>query len=119
MTLRSSARPSIRCCTDQGNLKPKYRLGRKGIKSSSGKKDLRVFVDKKLNMSQQCVLTCQKAKYILGCTKRAMTSKIKVVILPLYTAFVKPFQEYCVQLCGPKHKEDATYWNKSRRELLI
>lgn len=39
------------------------------MKSTPGKKDLRVFVDKKLNMSQQCVLTSQKA--ILGCVKEA------------------------------------------------
>lgn len=35
----------------QGNPKHKYRLGRKWIKSSPEKKDLRVFVDKKLNIS--------------------------------------------------------------------
>ena len=64
-----------------------YKLGDERIKFSPAKKDLGV-VDGKLDMSQQCVLTAQKANHILICTARSMASRLRKVILPLYSALV-------------------------------
>jgi len=47
----------------------------------------------KLNKTLQCVLTAQKANHVLGCIKRNVASRLLKVILPLYSALVRPYLE--------------------------
>ncbi|GAB0180912.1 mitochondrial enolase superfamily member 1 [Grus japonensis] len=83
----------------QRNPKQNYRLGREWMESSPEEKDLGVLVDEKLNMTQ-------KANDVLGCIKSSVTSRLREVILLLYSTLVRPHLEYCIQLWGPQYKAD-------------
>ncbi|GAB0184252.1 hypothetical protein GRJ2_000890500 [Grus japonensis] len=100
-----------------GNLWYQYRLRDEGIESSPVEKDLGVLVGEKLDMSPQCALTSQKANHILGCIKRSVTSRLREVILPLYSGLVRPHLEYCVQLWGPRHRKDMDLLEQVQRRV--
>ena len=95
--LINSIRINAKSCTWEGRSPCNDRLGPDWLGSRSAEKNLRVLVDGKLGMSQQCAAT----RAVLSMARRS-----RGMAAPLYLALILPRLQHCVWFWAPLFKKD-------------
>ena len=76
--------------TGPGNTGMNYELGGTILSKTVTEKDVGVTMNANMKVSKQCRIAASKGNQVLGMIRRNITYKEKSLIIPLYTAIVRP-----------------------------
>ena len=106
--------------TGPGNTGMKYEMGGTILSKTVKEKDLGVTMNANMKVSEQCIcIAASKGDQVLGMIRRNITYKEKSLIVPLYTAIVRPHLEYCIQAWSPYLRKDIMLEKIQRRATRV
>lgn len=93
----------------------KYGSSTREVEQVSEVRDLGIVVSDDLKWSRQCNQAAYKAMAALGMIKRTFTKLSKEAFKMLYSTYVRPHLEYCVQAWSPYYQKDINILEKVQR----
>ena len=97
------------------NEKHQYHIGEELLEPTSEEKDLGVIIDEDLKFHRHTALATKRANGALCQIRRTIKYKESEIIIPLYTALVRPLLEYGNVIWNPRFKEDQKDIEKVQR----
>ena len=90
------------------NLKCEYAMNGKTLQKTAEEKDLGVYITDNSKSSVQCTKAAQKAMNSLRVIKRTFKYINVESFTILYTTYIRPHLEYCIQAWNPSLKKDIS-----------
>ena len=89
--------------------------GAKQIEQVPEERDLGILITEEMKWSKQCNSAAAKAMSVLGMIKRTFNTLNKDMFLTLYSTYIRPHLEYCIQVWAPYFKKDIDVLEKVQR----